>query len=179
MKTTVTWILAGLAVMWGVEAVNFFTGHNISRTAGITPRTVSGLWGIFLSPFMHFSVFHLLMNSLPFAVLGGLICLQGRRLFIEVTLIVILVSGLGVWLFARPAVHAGASGLIFGYFGFLLASGWYAKDVQSVVIALAVLVYYGGMVFGILPLRAYVSWESHLFGFLAGAFTARLDARLT
>ncbi len=118
------------------------------------------------------------MNSLPFAILGGLICLQDRKLFVEVSLIIIIGSGLALWLLGRPAVHAGASSLIFGYFGFLLASGWYAKDLQSIVIALVVLIFYGGMIIGILPLRAYVSWEGHLFGLLAGILAAGMNARL-
>ena len=178
MKTTIIWIGTLLAIMWGLELLNLFTGHSLSRSAGIYPRTLSGLPGIPLSPFLHFSLFHLLMNTLPFAILGGLICLQDKKLFVEVSLIVIAVSGLAVWLLGRSAVHAGASGLIFGYFGLLLASGWYAKDLQSIVIALGVMVYYGGMIFGILPLRAYVSWEGHLFGLLAGVLAARMDARL-
>jgi len=176
MKTAVTWMITLLCILWGLEVVNFFMGHDLSRLAGITPRTLSGLIGIPASPFLHFSISHLLMNSIPFAILGGLICLQDKKLFIEVSLFVIVVSGLAVWLLARPSVHSGASGLIFGYFGFLLASGWYAKDIQSIFIALGVLGLYGGMIFGLLPLRAFVSWESHLFGLLAGVLAARINA---
>jgi len=167
-----------LALMWGIELVNFFLGHSLSRLGGIQPRTLFGLIGIPASPFLHFGLFHLLMNTLPFAILGGLICLQDKKLFVEVSLIIIIFSGLAVWLLGRPAIHAGASSLIFGYFGFLLASGWYAKDLQSVVIAFAVLIFYGGMIFGLLPLRAYVSWEGHLFGFLSGISAAWMNARL-
>ena len=164
-----------LALMWGIELINMFMNHRLSRIAGIQPRSFSGLLGIPASPFLHFGFFHLLMNSVPFAILGGLILMQEQKLFVEVSLLVLIVSGLAVWLFGRTASHAGASGLIFGYFGFLLASGWYAKDIQSIVIAFLVLVYYGGMIFGVLPLRAYISWESHLFGFLAGVLAARLN----
>lgn len=178
MKTTVTWMASLLALMWGIELINFFLGHSLSRMGGIQPRTLIGLIGIPASPFLHFSLFHLLMNSLPFAILGGLICLQDRKLFVEVSLIIIVGSGLALWLFGRPAIHAGASSLIFGYFGFLLASGWYAKDLQSIIIALVVLIFYGGMIIGILPLRAYVSWEGHLFGLLAGIAAAWMNARL-
>ncbi len=178
MKIAILWMLSLLAVMWGLELLNVFMGHSLSRIGGIHPRSLSGLLGIPASPFLHFSLFHLFLNSLPFAILGGLICLQDKKLFLEVSLIVIIVSGLAVWLLGRSASHAGASGLIFGYFGFLLASGWYAKDMQSIVIALGVLLYYGGMVFGILPLRAYVSWESHLFGFLSGILAARMNVQL-
>lgn len=178
MKTTVTWMTSLLVLMWGIELINFFTGHSLSRMGGIQPRTVLGLIGIPASPFLHFSLFHLLLNSLPFAILGGLICLQDRKLFIEVSVIIILVSGLAVWALGRPSIHAGASGLIFGYFGFLLASGWYAKDLQSIIIAIVVLIFYGGMITGILPLRAYVSWEGHLFGLLSGIAAAWMNARL-
>lgn len=179
MKITVTWIGSLIALMWGLEVLNLMTGHSLTRTAGIQPRTLGGLVGIPASPFLHFSLFHLLMNTLPFAILGGLICLQDKKLFVEVSLIVIVVSGFAVWLLGRSAVHAGASALIFGYFGFLLASGWYAKDLQSIFIALLVLVFYGGMIFGILPLRAYVSWEGHLSGLLAGILAAKLHAHGT
>lgn len=177
MRITGAWIISLLLLMWGLEIVNLFMGHNLSRMAGIQPRSLFGLIGIAASPFLHFGIFHLLMNSVPFAILGGLICLQDKKLFIEVSLLVMVVSGLAVWLLGRSSVHAGASGLIFGYFGFLLASGWYAKNIQSIVIALVVLIYYGGMIFGVLPLRAYVSWESHLFGFFAGVLAAKINAK--
>jgi len=178
VKTTVTWMTTLLALMWGIELINFFLGHSLSRMGGIQPRTLFGLIGIPASPFLHFGLLHLLMNTLPLAVLGGLICLQDKKLFVEVSLIIIVVSGLAIWLLARPAIHAGASSLIFGYFGFLLASGWYVKDFQSIIIAFVVLIFYGGMISGILPLRAYVSWEGHLFGLLAGISAAWMDARL-
>ncbi len=178
MKTSINWMTSLLALMWGIELINFFLGHSLSRMGGIQPRTLLGLIGIPASPFLHFGLFHLLMNTLPFAILGGLICLQDKKLFVEVSLIIIVISGLAVWLLARPSIHAGASSLIFGYFGFLLASGWYAKDLQSIIIASAVLIFYGGMIFGILPLRAYVSWEGHLSGLLAGISAAWMNARL-
>jgi membrane associated rhomboid family serine protease len=178
VKTTVTWLVSLLALMWGIEVINFFLGHSLSRIAGIQPRTLIGLIGIPVSPFLHFGLFHLLMNTLPFAILGGLICLQDRKLFLEVSVIIIVVAGLAVWLLGRPAIHAGSSTLIFGYFGFLLASGWYAKDLQSIIIALVVLIFYGGMIIGILPLRTYVSWEGHLFGLLAGISAAWMNLQL-
>jgi len=173
-KPAASWMGLLLALMWGLELLNMLLNHRLSRWGGIQPRTLSGLLGIPFSPFLHFGLGHLLMNTLPLAVLGGLVLVQGRRLFVEVSLLVLAVSGLAVWLLGRSASHAGASGLIFGYFGFLLASGWYARDLPSLLIALFVLLYYGGMFLGILPLRVYVSWESHLFGFLAGVLAARL-----
>lgn len=178
MKESFTWIATLLAVMWGIELLNLLSKHRLSRTLAIHPRTLHGLFGIPVSPFLHFSVSHLLTNTLPFALLGGLTRLQGKMLFIEVSLIIVVVSGFAIWLLARAAAHAGVSGLVFGYFGFLLTSGLYAKDLQAMLIALGVLVYYGGMVSGILPLRAYVSWEGHLFGFLSGILAAKMDVWL-
>ncbi len=178
MKESFTWIATLLAVMWGIELVNLLSKHRLSRTAAIHPRTLHGLFGIPVSPFLHFSVSHLLTNTLPFALLGVLIRLQGKMLFIEVSLLIIAVSGFMVWLLGRAAAHAGASALIFGYFGFLLAAGLYAKDLQAMLIALGVLIYYGGMMSGVLPLRAYVSWEGHLFGFLSGILAAKMDVWL-
>lgn len=174
-KTAAALMMLLLLVMWAVEILNMVTGHRLSRLGAIHPRTFSGLIGMVTAPFLHFGLFHLLLNSLPFAVLGGLICMQDKKLFFEVSLLIMIMAGIGTWLFARSAAHAGASSLIFGYFGFLLASGWYAKDVQSILIAIAVLFYYGGMIFGVLPIRAFISWEGHLFGLLAGIAASRLD----
>ncbi len=167
-------ILVPLGIMWVVELINLPFGHGISRSLGIIPRDVSGLPGILLSPFLHFGLLHIGANTLPFAVLGGLVSVQGPRRFVLVSLIIMLVSGTAVWLLARNGAHAGASGLIFGYFGYLLAAGWYARSIGSLLIALAVAFFYGGMIFGVVPLRAYVSWEGHLFGLLAGVLTAWL-----
>ena len=178
MKESFTWIATLLAVMWGIELLNLLSKHRLSRTAAIHPRTLHGLFGIPISPFLHFSVSHLLTNTLPFVLLGGLIRLQGRTLFIKLSLVIIVVSGCAIWLLAREAAHAGVSALVFGYFGFLLATGLYAKDLQAMFIALGVLVYYGGMMSGILPLRSYISWEGHLFGLLSGILAARMDVWL-
>lgn len=174
VREAVSWILILLALMWGIEILNMLSGHALSRMAGIHPRSLVGLIGIPLSPFLHFGLYHLIANTLPFAVLGALVFMHGRKRFIQVSVFVVVVSGLGVWLLARSAVHAGASGLIFGYFGYLLAAGWYARSLQTILIALFALFIYGGMVFGMMPVRSYISWESHLFGFLAGILAARL-----
>ena len=163
-----------LGVMWAVENLDLLPFVHLDRY-GIHPRSVRGLPGIVLAPFLHAGFGHLMVNSLPFVILGGIVLLGGVRVFWSVTVFVILVGGLGVWLVAGKFTnHIGASGLIFGYLGFLLARGLFEKSLPWVLVGLAILVSYGGLLFGVLPLHAGVSWEGHLFGFLSGVGAARL-----
>ena len=87
--------------------------------------------GIPLAPLIHGSIFHLLMNTIPLMILGGLMVIHGRVVFLEATLVIILVGGGGLWLIGRPAYHVGASGLIFGYFGFLVSRGFVKKSITQ------------------------------------------------
>ncbi len=174
LKTNLLLVLAAVALLWAVEAANLLTGHNLNAW-GILPRTVTGLRGIPLSPFIHGSLSHLLVNTVPFLVLGGLVALQGRRAFLGVSLFVTVTGGAAVWLFGRSAYHIGASGLIFGFFGYLVGRGWYERSLSSILIALATLFFYGGLVWGVLPATTYISWEGHLFGLLAGILAARIQ----
>ena len=173
LKSSAYLILGLILVIWAVELVNLLLGHQLN-VLGILPRTVAGLPGIVLSPFLHNGIGHVLLNTIPLIILGGLVILHGPRVFVEVSLVVILVTGVGVWIFGRSGYHVGASGLIFGYFGFLVGRGWYERSVSSILIAVVTIVLYGGMLWGLLPLRNGVSWEAHLFGLLAGILAARL-----
>jgi membrane associated rhomboid family serine protease len=165
-----------LGAMWVVEILDLLPFLHLDRY-GIHPRAASGLPGIVTAPFLHANFAHLLLNSLPFIVLGGTVLLSGVRVFLGVTIFVTLAGGFGVWLFApKFSNHIGASGLIFGYLGFLLARGIFEKSWTSILIACAILIGYGGLLYGILPLQAGVSWQGHLFGFLAGVAAARLMA---
>jgi membrane associated rhomboid family serine protease len=160
-------------IIWVVELVNQLLGHRLNLF-GIHPRTVAGLPGIILSPFLHTGIGHVLLNTIPLVILGWLVILHGPRVFLEVSLLIIVVSGIGVWIFGRSGYHVGASGLIFGYFGYLVARGWYERSLSSILIALVTIVLYGGILLGVLPFRAGVSWEAHLFGLLGGILAARL-----
>jgi membrane associated rhomboid family serine protease len=142
---------------------------------GIHPRSASGLPGILFAPFLHAGFGHLLVNSLPFVILGGVVLLGGVGVFWRVTIFVTLLGGLGVWLCAGPFTnHIGSSGLIFGYLGFVLARGFFEKSLTWILISCAIMVVYGGLLFGVLPIHAGVSWQGHLFGFVAGVGAARL-----
>ena len=163
-----------LGIMWAVELLDLLPFFHLDRY-GIHPRSASGLMGIVFAPFLHDGFGHLLVNTIPFVVLGGIVLLGGVRMFWQVTVFVTLVGGLGVWLFAgRFTNHLGASGLIFGYLGFVLARGFFEKTLAWILISFVTLILYGGLLFGVLPIHAGVSWQGHLFGFLAGVGAARL-----
>ena len=133
--------------------------------------------GIIFWPFLHGGFYHLLMNTTPLLVLGYFVALRGFVPFFQISAIIVLVGGLGVWVAGREAYHIGASGLVFGYFGFLVAAGVYERSVSALAVASFALFYYGGLIFGILPTESFVSWEGHLFGLLAGVLSARLLTR--
>jgi membrane associated rhomboid family serine protease len=166
-------LLGCVALLWTIEFVNALLDHRLNRW-GILPRTLTGLVGIPLSPFLHGSFAHLTLNMVPLVILGGFVVLQGTRIFLAVSFWIILMSGAGLWLLGRPAYHVGASSVLFGYFGYLLARGWYERSATALLVALLTLGLYGGMVWGVLPTRSYISWEGHLFGLLAGVLVARL-----
>lgn len=161
------------ALMWLIEAVDSLAFDGRLDQHGIVPRTLRGLDGILWAPVLHGGFGHLLANTLPFLVLGAFVALGGIRRWLVVTAVIVVLGGLATWLFARNAVHVGASGLIFGYAGFLLVAGFVEKSIKGITVAVIVGVLFGGMVLrGIAPVSSYVSWESHLFGLAAGVLAA-------
>jgi len=162
------------ATLWAVEAVNLLTGHELIRW-GILPRTVKGLVGIPLSPFLHTGIMHLILNTGPIVILGGLICWQGKWIFLEKTFFIIFVGGLGLWIIGRSSYHVGASGLIFGYFGYLASRGIFKKSISSLIVSLFTVFAYGGLIWGLLPTYSRISWEGHFCGFVAGIVAARIS----
>jgi membrane associated rhomboid family serine protease len=159
--------------MWLIEVADALVFDNGLDQHGIVPRSWGGLDGILWAPVLHGGFGHLAANTVPFVVLGGFVAIAGPRRWVSVTLFVIVVGGLATWLLARPAVHIGASGLVFGYAGFLLVAGFVEKSLKGIAVAIAVGVLFGGMVLrGITPVSSWVSWESHLFGLAAGVFAA-------
>lgn len=167
-----------LALFWILEIVDTFFLSQSLNGYGIRPRSKDGLLGIVLSPFLHGGIPHLIANTVPFLILGWLVMLPRTRDIFSVTVITVVVSGLGVWLIGNTnSIHIGASGLVFGYLGFLLFRGFFERSVQAIIIAFVVGVLYGGLVWGVLPSRPGVSWEAHLFGFVGGIVAARLLAQ--
>lgn len=178
LKTQAT-ILGGFVIfIWLIEVMDQFLFRGALDNFGVWPRTAAGLWGILLAPLLHVGFAHLAANTVPFLVLGWFVMVRRLRDFFTVTLIVMLVSGLGVWLVAPSnTVHLGASGLIFGYFGFLLLRGYFERSFSSIVWSMLVLFLYGGMIWGVLPQQVGISWQSHLFGFVGGGLAANWLSR--
>jgi membrane associated rhomboid family serine protease len=177
IKQQATILLGFTTVFWALELVDIFVFHQALNRFGILPRQVIGLRGILFAPFLHGGLFHLISNTIPFLTLGWFTMLQETSDFFVVSLVTMIVSGLGVWLLGSAGVHIGASGIIFGYLGFLLFRGYFQRNLPSILLAVVVFFLYGGMIWGVLPLRIGISWEGHLFGFLGGALAARMVAK--
>ena len=172
-KAQVTVLGGAIALMWMVFFASVVSGGHL-LVLGIIPRTAIGLRGIFLAPFLHGSVAHLVSNTISFLFLGWLVMLRDRNHFLPVTVYAMLASGITPWLFGAPgSVHIGASGVIFGYLGFLMLAGWYSRSYASIALSILVTVFWGPMVLGVIPASAGISWQAHLGGFLGGVLAAR------
>ncbi|PWK62907.1 membrane associated rhomboid family serine protease [Roseicyclus mahoneyensis] len=167
-------LVAFVALLWAVQLVNWITGYGLNPAFGLIPRQVSGLDGVIAMPLLHASFAHLMANTPPLLVMGGLLLATTTRALLAVNALVIGLGGGLVWLFASSAIHIGASGLVFGWFGFLVARGLVDRSPVTLGAALVVGVLYGSLLWGVLPGQAGVSWEAHLFGAVAGAVAAFL-----
>lgn len=178
LKAQAAVLLGLLALMWVVEFLDLFVFRGMLDIFGIRPGDPRGLWGIVFAPFLHAGFGHLLANTVPFLVLGWLVMLREISDFVVVTIVTMLVSGLGVWLSGGVnTIHLGASGLIFGYLGYLLLRGYFERSFVSILFSVAVGLLYGGLIWGVLPTQLGVSWQAHLFGFIGGGLAARLLAQ--
>lgn len=170
-------ILGGLvALMWAIEIIDHLPAVNLD-VYGIIPRNIIGLRGILFAPFLHGNFPHLIANTVPFLTLGWLVMLRRTSDFWVVTAIAALIGGLGTWLIAPTfSVHIGASGIIFGYLGFLLSRGYFERNFASIALSVTVGILYGGLIWGVLPRQPGISWQGHLFGFIGGVVAARILA---
>lgn len=172
-------ILGGIvALLWLLELLDLLIFRGRLAALGIRPRTLAGLRGIVFAPFLHAGFAHLAANTIPFVVLGWLVMLRSTSDFFVVAVVSAAASGLGAWLLGSAhSVHLGLSGVIFGFLGYLLGRGIYERRLTAIALALLALALYGGALWGVLPLRAGVSWQGHLFGFLGGWLVAYLATR--
>ena len=174
IKDNLSLLFGTVAIAWALEILDFFLAGTLDRF-GIVPRNLSGLFGVPVSPFLHLGFGHLLSNTLPFLILGGIVLMGGRKIFLTSTLFILGVGGGALWTIGPGATnHIGASLLVFGYLGFLLARGIVERSSFWIIVSVVVLVFYGGMIGGLLPGKAGVSWQGHLFGFIAGILAARV-----
>ena len=171
LKKSVRFPILMVLVMWGVFAVEFFF-HTSFNSYGILPRDFIGLRGVLLAPFIHGDFQHILNNTYPVLILGTAIFYFYRKSAKFVVMYSFIMTGIWVWAMARSSFHIGASGLIYAWGAFLFLSGVLNKNKRMMGLSLLVVFLYGSLVWGVLPLEEGVSWESHLFGAIAGLILA-------
>lgn len=172
-------LMAGwVALLWLLEVIDTATGHALDDY-GIVPRVPSELVDILPAAFLHFGFAHVAANSVPLLVLGFLAALGGIRRFLAVCALIVVADGLGVWLISPADSNtAGASGLIFGLFGFLLVSGFVERRPLGVIVGVLIAAVWGGSILaGLAPTQSGVSWQGHLIGLVAGVTAAFLFRR--
>jgi membrane associated rhomboid family serine protease len=162
-----------------IEAIDVGLGPGTLDVAGgIIPRHVQGLDGVLFSPFLHADWEHLYGNAVPLILLGTFVLAGGARRFIWSTVVIMFVSGLGVWFIGDPnSVVVGASGVIFGYLGLLLTRGLVERNWWNIAVGAFIGLLYWYQLYGILPTDARVSWQGHLLGLVGGALAAILFRR--
>ena len=163
--------LAFLLIIWSVKILEF--GLSVSFiNLGIFPQKISSLIGIIFSPIIHKDIAHLLNNTYPIIVLGGLLCYFYKKIAIKIFFWLYFVSGFWLWIIGRPVYHIGASGIIYALASFLLISGLIKKNNSLTAASMLIIFLYGSMIWGILPINNGVSWEGHLTGMVAGILIA-------
>ncbi|MFD9003087.1 rhomboid family intramembrane serine protease [Streptomyces sp. NPDC059582] len=168
-KLMVGWV----ALLWLLEVVDAVSGHALDGF-GIIPREPAELVDVVPAAFIHFGFTHVAANSVPLLVFGFLAALGGLRRFALVCALIIVADGLGVWLVSPSDTNtAGASGLIFGLFGFLLVSGFVERRPLGILVGLLIGALWGtSILFGLAPTQSGVSWQGHLIGLVAGVAAA-------
>ena len=169
-------VLSGVVgIMWLLEAVNSLDSNRLATSDGIYARNVDHIWAIFTAPFLHFSFQHLIANTVPFVFMGVIIALQGARKFLLVTLIILVIGGLGTWLIAPAGTDtAGASGVVFGYATYLFARGFFDRSAFELLTGLLVGVVWGGALLSSIVPHYGISWQGHACGAIAGVIAAYL-----
>ncbi|HSV67983.1 MAG TPA: rhomboid family intramembrane serine protease [Mycobacteriales bacterium] len=166
-------VVGYLLLLWTIDLINNAQHRRLNTDLGIVPRDFGRLPEIATAPFLHGSVAHLAANAMPLFGLGLVAALAGVRRFIGVTALVVVVSGLGVWLFSPSnTVTVGASGVVFGYFGYLVMRGAIDRRPVDIVVALGVAISYGYLLSGVLPGAEGISWQGHLSGVVGGVLAA-------
>lgn len=169
-------VLGLVVVMWALEVIDLFLGGWLNQF-GIQPLDPAGLPGILFAPLLHSGFGHLLSNTLPFLVMGAMIAWLTRKWWL-LTAGIWLLGGLGTWLIGGLGTnHIGASVIVYGYAAFLVTYGVLSRRFTAIAAAVVVVLLYGGIVWGFLPINPRVSWQGHLAGAAAGVVVAFADTR--
>lgn len=163
-----------LVVMWGLELVDQVTRNSLDPL-GIEPRSTASLDNFLWAPWLHGSFAHLASNSLPFLVLGALVVMDGWRRWLVTTLVVVVASGAAVW-FLSPlgSITLGASGVVFGWMTYVMLRGFWTRSPGQIATGVVLFLFYGGMLWGVLPSAPGISWQAHLGGAVGGVVAASL-----
>ncbi len=167
LQENLPFTLTVIGALYGIHILNWLLGYRLN-VFGIYPRRLFSIPGIGFSPFLHAHFNHLFFNSIPLFVLMSFVLLKGMTIFLVVSAIITVLTGIGIWLFGRPGFHVGASGVIMGYWSYLLIDAYQHITAVSIALAVVCLYYFGGLLFHLFPEDAKASWEAHVFGFLAG-----------
>ncbi len=162
-------VMAGvLALLWVIQVVNWADGYHLDFSYGIRPRDLGSLPDIVTAPFLHMSWAHIEGNSGPLFIFGFLAAYRGIWKFVGVTAVVILTSGLGAWLTEAPnTVGVGASGVVFGYFGYLMVRGFFDRRLIDILIGVIMALCFAYQFAVLLP-HAGIGWQAHIGGLLGG-----------
>ncbi|WP_318434946.1 rhomboid family intramembrane serine protease [Photobacterium leiognathi] len=159
--------------VWVISFIAFIINHifnGVLNNYGLLPRHVTHLSNIVVYPFIHGSWTHLLFNLSSFTLLALGVGVNGVARLLNVILLCWLLGSISVWLFGRISYHVGLSGIIYGIWGYLLIYGLVLRSLLSLIITFLVMIYFSSMIWGVFPMNYQVSFESHLFGAIAGGF---------
>ena len=176
-QTNLYTLIYGIEILWGIFFITRFIYPPLLHL-GIIPRRWIGLPGILCAPFLHANFNHLFYNTIPLVILSDFLLLYGIDYYLAATLLITILSGTLVWIFAKPGIHIGASGLITGYWSLLVSNMYQQGSVMAFLLGGTCLYAFAGIFLGIFPQGRNVSWEGHLFGFIAGLLTSYLFTTL-
>ena len=164
---------AVIPLLFLIEIIDIGTGGYLDVAGGIIPHRLDGLDGVLFSPFLHAGWDHLYGNSIPLILVGTFALAGGARRFIWSTALIMLISGLGVWFIGSPnSVVVGASGVVFGYLGLLVARGFVERNWWNLGVAAFIGLLYWYQLYNVLPTDQPISWQGHLLGLVAGMIAA-------
>lgn len=170
-KLAVKIALAFVVLVWVVFGLQLLVGPELTRL-GLRPRDAAGLIGLLTTPLLHGSFSHLLSNSLPLFVGGVAMLFLYPNSSVRVLPMLYLGSAALAWTFARPSIHIGASGLVYGMLTYVFVAGIVRRDLRSVGVSLMVWFFYGSMIWGVFPVAPRMSWELHASGLVLGLILA-------
>jgi len=170
-KNNTPYLIDIFITLWGVFFINLLIGKRLFFL-GIIPRSPLGIPGIICAPFLHADFNHLFFNTIPLIVLSNFILVDGVNHFLVITTYITIMSGVLTWIFAKNGIHIGASSLITGYWAYLISNTYQKGTITAIILGFICVYYFIGIFYSLFPGKKGVSWEGHVFGFIAGIITS-------